>query len=685
VASPSVLVRFMADMKNLTQGVQSSEGNTKSLTGTMTKLGAAIGATFVAKKVVDFAKDSINAAKDLNANMSRSKTIFGDAASGVEDWSKTSSKSLRMSQADALGAANTIGKTLVGSFGMSGKAAASMSEDVVKTAKDMAVFNRIPMDQALTAIQKGLTGSTRGLKDMGVAISQSDIEMKAVQMGLAKTTVDMSKVQSASLAAQKAQLTYNDAVAKHGKDSTQAQKAMLGLEGAQNKVKQAMSSGKTTLDGAAKAQATFALIQEKASYQMGATERSSKSAAAQQEVLSASWKNAQAQVGQALLPAVTKFSQVMTSTLVPVIKVAADIFSRYGAIIIPLVAVFAGLVAVTKAVSLAQDVMAIKTMAVAVAQGVAQVATTIWTAAQWLLNVAMTANPIGLIIAAIVALIAIIVVIATKTTFFQTVWTAMSSAITNAWKAATSFIINAAQTVFNWIARNWPLLLGILTGPVGLAVALIIKNFSTIQGFLNTVFGWFAALPGRIGGALASLAGVVAGAAASAGSAFLRGITGAFDSVLGFVASIPGRIGSLLHIDLFAAGREIIASLARGIESAAGGVLQKAADIAGKIKGLLPFSPAKWGPLHDYPPEKGGANIIKLMAQGMSSQATNLAGVASGLVTPLGGPTGGGGTIPVAAGAGGPALVIQNATFTDNADVDLLMRKATWAARTRSA
>ncbi len=54
-----------------------------------------------------------------------------------------------------------------------------------------------------------------------------------------------------------------------------------------------------------------------------------------------------------------------------------------------------------------------KTLAQAAATGIA-------TAAQWLWNVAMDANPIALIIIGIAALVAAIIWIATKTTWFQT-------------------------------------------------------------------------------------------------------------------------------------------------------------------------------------------------------------------------------------------------------------------------
>jgi hypothetical protein len=65
--------------------------------------------------------------------------------------------------------------------------------------------------------------------------------------------------------------------------------------------------------------------------------------------------------------------------------------------------------------------------------------TSVWTAAQWLLNIALSANPIGLVIIGIAALIAIIVLIATKTTWFQTIW-----------KVVWTFVKQIAGEVADW-------------------------------------------------------------------------------------------------------------------------------------------------------------------------------------------------------------------------------------------
>lgn len=113
------------------------------------------------------------------------------------------------------------------------------------------------------------------------------------------------------------------------------------------------------------------------------------------------------------------------------------------------------------------------TLAMAAASGVAKAATAVWTGIQWLLNVALTANPIGIVIVAIGALIAIIVLIATKTDWFQRLWKWVWSKIGDPVKAfwawlkelpgrigstfvkVVEFIGRPFRTAFNMIAHLW--------------------------------------------------------------------------------------------------------------------------------------------------------------------------------------------------------------------------------------
>lgn len=110
------------------------------------------------------------------------------------------------------------------------------------------------------------------------------------------------------------------------------------------------------------------------------------------------------------------------------------------------------------------------------AQMAATAATTVWTGAQWLLNAALTANPIGLVILAIVALVAAIIIAWKRSETFRRI-------VTGAFHA----VKGAASAAWNWVKANWPLLLAIITGPIGLAVRAVVKHWDTIKAKVRTV------------------------------------------------------------------------------------------------------------------------------------------------------------------------------------------------------
>ena len=105
-----------------------------------------------------------------------------------------------------------------------------------------------------------------------------------------------------------------------------------------------------------------------------------------------------------------------------------------------------------------------------VAYGAAMVAvrgmTAAWTVAQWLLNVALTANPIGLVIAGIAGLIAIGYVLIsnwdTVKQWFITLWNDPKAAIDQFTSGAKALIGEAAD----WIMGKWEALKSFLSSPI---------------------------------------------------------------------------------------------------------------------------------------------------------------------------------------------------------------------------
>ena len=134
------------------------------------------------------------------------------------------------------------------------------------------------------------------------------------------------------------------------------------------------------------------------------------------------------------------------------------------------------------------------------------------TAAQWLWNIAMTANPIGLIIVAVAAVIAGIVLLATQVDWFGDFWVSVWEAIV----AYVRFVLSvysmawdAIVSGFNWVKDNigripgliksyWSGMFGILTGPFRLAFNFIADAWNNTVGRLSwSVPGWVPGIGGR--------------------------------------------------------------------------------------------------------------------------------------------------------------------------------------------
>ena len=141
----------------------------------------------------------------------------------------------------------------------------------------------------------------------------------------------------------------------------------------------------------------------------------------------------------------------------------------------------------------------------AVAIGGIVLATKIWTAVQTALNVVMAMNPLGLFIIGIGLIVAGILLLWNNSSQFRDFWIGAWDKI----KAAAAF-------VWNWVESNWPLLLAILTGPIGLAVLAIVKNWDKIKAGATAVknwivdkfsqlVSWLTGLPGRISSSLSSM------------------------------------------------------------------------------------------------------------------------------------------------------------------------------------
>jgi phage-related protein len=254
-----------------------------------------------------------------------------------------------------------------------------------------------------------------------------------------------------------------------------------------------------------------------------------------------------------------------------------------------------------------------------------------WSIAQAVLNAVMTANPIGLIVVGIAALIVAIVEVVKH-------WHTIASVAKSVFAKLRSVIAD----VINWVKAHWPLLLSILGGPIGAAAALIITHWHQIANVTaavwNAIVNFFTVTLGRW---VSDIGGFIGRAVAW------------FKSLPGRILSAVGSLGSLL----FDAGKNVIQGLIDGITSMIGSVGHAIGSVVGEIRNFLPFSPAKKGPLSGSgAPDRAGRAIARMLASGMTAGMGDVSAAAGAMA---GGARFGGARFGGRSGAGGGQIVIE--------------------------
>lgn len=293
---------------------------------------------------------SVNFSSDMQEAVNKVEVAFGNAADSVKSWSSTTLNSIGLAQGTALDMAALFGD-MATSMGYSQDAAAQMSMALVNLAADLASFKNIGIDQASTALKSIFTGETESLKELGVVMTQANLEAYALAEGYTTAYTAMDQAQQVAVRYQ------------------------YVLANTQN------------------AQGNFA--------------RTSDSTANQLRIFRESLKEAAATAGDELLPVITPiigklneliqtFGDLDEGTQKAVVQTGL-----FLAALGPMLKVTGGITTAVKA-----GITVYQTLRTVMAANTA--ATTAATAAQTGLNAAMAANPVGLLVTAIGTLLAVL-------------------------------------------------------------------------------------------------------------------------------------------------------------------------------------------------------------------------------------------------------------------------------------
>jgi hypothetical protein len=305
-------------------------------------------------------------------------------------------------------------------------------------------------------------------------------------------------------------------------------------------------------------------------------------------------------VGGYLLPVATRLTDWFVTKAVPVIQNFAKKVMPFALGVFRIFA--AGLQAIGKGIMALPGPFKIAGLAV-IALGIA-------------MKLAAAANPWVLLATGIILLVGIIV----KN------WGKIK-AVTS---AVFGPVLNIIRGVFNWIKANWPLLLAIITGPIGLAVLMVVKHWGAIKksasDAFNAVVGWFKSLPGRITSAVGNLAKLLYNAGKNVilglfnGAKFVWSQFWAWERKLGaWIISLFTAAGKWLYN----AGKNVIAGLWNGLKIEWGFVSSWTGKIGGWIKTMF-FQAGTW--LYN-----AGKNVIQGFWNGLTFIWTKVTGWIGGL------------------------------------------------------
>lgn len=166
--------------------VATSSGNVSRATAPATAAIVGLGAV------------AFNAASDMVESQNKVEVAFGESADVVKEFADSALQSYGIAEGTALDMAATFGD-MGTSMGLAREDAADMATSLVGLAGDLASFKNIGIEQATTALNGVFTGETESLKQLGVVMTQTNLDAFALANGFGKTTDEMTEAEKVQL------------------------------------------------------------------------------------------------------------------------------------------------------------------------------------------------------------------------------------------------------------------------------------------------------------------------------------------------------------------------------------------------------------------------------------------------------------------------------------------------------
>lgn len=172
--------------------------DTQQATSALSKLAKLAMTAFAVDKIIDFSKQAIQLGSDIAEVQNVVDVAFGDMSSAVDEFAQNAITNFGMSELAAKRTASTY-MAMASNMGLSQDQAAEMSLTLTGLTGDVASFYNISQELADIKLKSVFTGETETLKDLGIVMTQANLEAYALSQGISKSISEMSQAELVTL------------------------------------------------------------------------------------------------------------------------------------------------------------------------------------------------------------------------------------------------------------------------------------------------------------------------------------------------------------------------------------------------------------------------------------------------------------------------------------------------------
>ena len=191
-ADGTVIIDITADPKQAINGINNVEKSVNGLASAAKKLTGILVAAFAVDKIIQFGKEAIELGSDVAEVQNVVDVAFGDMSYMVEDFADRAITSFGMSELAAKRTASTY-MAMASNMGVTQQQAAEMAITLAGLTGDVASFYNISQELADIKLRSVFTGETETLKDLGIVMTQANLEAYALANGINRSFQSMSQ------------------------------------------------------------------------------------------------------------------------------------------------------------------------------------------------------------------------------------------------------------------------------------------------------------------------------------------------------------------------------------------------------------------------------------------------------------------------------------------------------------